>query len=108
MLKSNRNITSSTTIKNFCYVFFSLFPRCLFFSRTCDFSQCEAQFLRCPVQMTYPLIYNGDVECGGEIEVGIYSFSKSRNRKISLPAAAKSPCRDNSRSRNRLMSRWHV
>lgn len=80
----------------------------VFFSRTCDFSQCEAQFLRCPVQMTYPLIYNGDVECGGEIEVGIYSFSKSRNRKISLPAAAKSPCRDNSRSRNRLMSRWHV
>lgn len=54
------------------------------------------------------LIYNGDNECGGDPLLGIYSFSKSRNRKISLPAAAKSPCNDSSRSRNRLMSRWHV
>lgn len=52
-------------------------------------------------------IYKGEIECGG-VGLGIYSFSKSRNRKISLPAAVKSPCNDSSRSRNRLMSLWHV
>lgn len=50
----------------------------------------------------------GEIECGGVVELGKYSLSKSRNRKISLPAAAKSPCNDNSRSRNRFMSLWHV
>lgn len=38
----------------------------------------------------------------------MYSFSKSRNRKISLPAAVKSPWSESSRSRNRLISLWHV
>lgn len=53
-------------------------------------------------------IYNGDIECGVVPLFGMYSFSKSRSRSISLPAAAKSPCSDNSRSRKRLISRWHV
>lgn len=50
----------------------------------------------------------GDIDCGGVVPLGIYSFNRSRNRKISFPAAAKSPCKDNSRSRNRLISLWHV
>lgn len=48
------------------------------------------------------------MECGPFGCCGTYSFNRSRNRKISLPAAARSPCNDNSRSRKRLMSRWHV
>lgn len=72
----------------------------------------KAQFLHFPVHIpnltNHRLIYNGDIECGGVVDPGIYSFSKSRNRNISLPAAAKSPCSESSRSRNRLMSLWHV
>lgn len=36
-------------------------------------------------------IYIGDIECGDVVPLGIYSFNKSLNRRISLPAAAKSP-----------------
>uniref|UniRef100_A0A8D8C346 (northern house mosquito) hypothetical protein n=1 Tax=Culex pipiens TaxID=7175 RepID=A0A8D8C346_CULPI len=45
---------------------------------------------------------------GSPAVAGMYSFSKSRSRRISLPAAARSPCSDSSRSRSRLMSRWQV
>lgn len=70
----------------------------------------QTRFLRYSVHfhLTNQLIYMGEIECGGVIELGIYSFSKSRNRNISLPAAAKSPCSESSRSRNRLISLWHV
>lgn len=53
------------------------------------------------------VVYIGEIGCG-VIPLGRYSFSKSRNRRISFPAAAKSPCSESSRSLNRLMSRWHV
>lgn len=55
--------------------------------------------------LAFDAIYIGDNECGGDPLPGIYSFSKSLSRRISLPAAAKSPWSDSSRSRNRLMSR---
>lgn len=35
-------------------------------------------------------VYIGEMECG-DVAFGIYSLSKSRSRRISLPAAAKSP-----------------
>lgn len=38
----------------------------------------------------YFAIYMGEIEFGGVV-LGMYSFNKSRNRKISLPAAVKSP-----------------
>ena len=50
----------------------------------------------------------GDIDKGDAAKSGIYSLSKSLRRKISLPAAAKSPCKESSRSRRRLMSRWQV
>lgn len=49
----------------------------------------------------------GEIEFGGVV-LGMYSFNKSRSRKISLPAAVRSPCSESSRSRNRLISLWHV
>lgn len=50
----------------------------------------------------------GEIDRGEAAKSGMYSLSRSLKRRISLPAAAKSPCRESSRSRRRLMSRWQV
>ena len=50
----------------------------------------------------------GDMDRGEAAKSDIYSLSKSLRRRISLPAAARSPCKESSRSRRRLMSRWQV
>lgn len=98
---------------------------CLHRHSTHTRSKLMAQFLRCSVHFAtfFPsvltnqlswfmlpvffAIYMGEIEFGGVV-LGMYSFNKSRNRRISLPAAVKSPWSDSSRSRNRLISLWHV
>ena len=40
-----------------------------------------------------------------EADVDVNSLSKSRSRRISFPAAERSPCNESSRSRRRLISR---